>query len=240
MNKEHAALIDECADLYELREIIYMMNKRYFPLDDLHPVPGDGKVPCPKIMGIFINPTARNISSHSEWSGPRYPFVGIKSFWSVLHRAGILDTAAMGIIERSRAWNNNLATVVLNALNKAGVYLTNLVKRTYHGPQLPDQSTVQIFLPILLKEIQLVRPHCIISFGCFTFFHLTRQKLKLNEYYQSIDKAGSLEGFNLSINSRLYRVIPCYFPVGRGSPVRAAEILERLWNSLKTSGKTAS
>jgi len=233
LGKNKEELLAGCTGLNELLEIIDIMEKRYFPLDDLHPVPGGGKALHPRIMGIFINPTTRNISSHSQWSGPRYPFVGIKSLWRVFHRAGILDNAVMGTIESYRSWTEDLATVVLDALNVAGVYLTNLVKRTYHGPQLPEQKMVEMFLPVLLKEIEIVRPQCIVTFGRFPLFHLTGQKLKLDEYYRSIDKTGSLEGFNLLVNSRLYRVVPCYFPVGRGSPGRAAEILERLWNELK-------
>ncbi|MGD9577487.1 MAG: uracil-DNA glycosylase family protein [Syntrophorhabdus sp.] len=233
MDSDYASLITRCANLSELREIIYMTKEKYFPLDDLHPVPGDGKAPYPIIMGIFINPTARNVSAHSEWSGPRYPFVGIRSFWRVFHRAGILDTAIMESIEGSRLWDGDLATLVLGALNKAGVYLTNLVKRAYHGPQLPDQRVVQVFLPLLLKEIELVHPQCIVTFGRFTFFQLTRKGIKLDEYYHAIDEKGSLECFTLTANSRSYRVIPCYFPVGRGDPVRAARILGRLWNSIK-------
>lgn len=231
MDREFAAFIAQCSNLSELRKIIYMTNEKYFPVDDLHPVPGDGKTLYPKIMGIFINPIARNISSHSEWSGPRYPFVGIKSFWRVFHMAGILDTAVMELIEGFRLWDDYLATLVLGALDKEGVYLTNLVKRAYHGPQLPDQRAVQVFLPLLMKEIELVCPQCIVSFGRFTFFQLTRMKLKLDEYYHAIDTMGSLECFNLTVNSRSYRVIPCYFPIGRGHQFRAAEILGRLWNS---------
>ncbi len=233
LGKNREELLARCIDVNELRKIIYSMKKRYFPLDDLHPVPGGGKTLCPKIMGISINPTARNISSHGQWSGPRYPFVGIKGLWRVFHRAGILDDAVIGTIESCRSWTEDLAMLVLDALNEAGVYLTNLVKRTYHGPQLPDQRTVEMFLPVLLKEIELVRPQCIVTFGRFPLFHLTGQKLKLDEYYRSIDKTGFLESFSILVNSRSYRVVPCYFPVGRGSPARAEEILRRLWNSLK-------
>ncbi len=90
-----------------------------------------------------------------------------------------------------------------------------------------------MFLPMLLKEIEIIQPLCIVTFGGFPFFHLTGHRLKLDEYYRSVDKTGSLKSFNLLVHSRSYRVVPCYFPVGRGSPARAAEILRRLWNELK-------
>lgn len=231
--KQGEKLLAGCKDLNRLREIIYATKERYFPQDDLHPVPGEGKAPCPKIMGIFINPTARNISSHNAWSGPRYPFVGIKSLWRVFHKAGILDPVTMGIIESSRHWTTDTATAVLDALVKTGIYLTNIVKRSYRGPQLPDKGMVEMFLPILLKEIEIVQPLCIVTFGGFPFFHLTGHRLKLDEYYRSVDKTGLLKCFTLSVNTRSYRVIPCYFPAGRGNPLRAAEILRRLWNELK-------
>jgi uracil-DNA glycosylase len=238
MNNEYATLIAKCSDLSELHEIIYKIKTRYFPQDDLHPVPGGGKTSRPEIMGILINPTERNISSHTEWSGPRFPFVGIKSFWRVFYKAGILDESIMRAIEGSNSWTYKLATDVMEAMIKRGVYLTNLVKRTYHSPRLPDLEMVNIFLPVLLKEIDLVRPMYIVTFGSFTLFHLTRLKLKLSEYYQSIHQTGSFEAFSVSIHSRSYTVIPCYFPVGRGNPTRATKILEMLWGSLQPSEKT--
>jgi len=231
--KEGEEPLAGCKDLNRLREIIDATKERYFPQDDLHPVPGGGKAPCPKIMGIFINPTARNISSYDTWSGPRYPFVGIKSLWRVFHKAGILDPVTMGTIESSQHWATDTATAVLNALDKAGVYLTNIVKRSYRGPQLPDKGMVKMFLPILLKEIEIVQPLCIVTFGGFPFFYLTGNRLKLDEYYRSINEKDPLGGFSLPICSRSCRVVPCYFPVGRGSPARATEILRRLWNELK-------
>jgi len=234
VNGEHTQLIAGCENLNELQECIWLTQKKYFPQDNFYFVSGAGKARYPKIMGIFINPTMRNISSHPEWSGPRFPFAGINQFWRVMHRTGIFSTTGMKAIENSKHWTVDLARIVLNALDEAEVYLTNLVKRTYKGPQLPDCETVNIFLPILLKEIELIQPKYIVTFGRFPFFHLSGQKLKLDIYYRLFEGTHFLKTYNVIINSKTYKVIPCYFPVGRGNPVRSEKILERLWDMLKT------
>lgn len=202
--------------LTDLGQVVDKIVLTHFPEDHLVPVPGGGAEKHPFMMGILINPTARNVSAHPEWCGPRYPFVGVKDFWRVVHRAGFLDSHMMDRIEASQHWSRGLAEDVLSALRKEGVYLTNVVKRSYPDSNFPDRATVDMFLPVLKKEIDLVRPTFVVAFGRFPFFHLTGRTIRLGDYHRSLVERGTLATFELSICSKPYRVIPCYFPSGRG------------------------
>lgn len=217
-----------CSRLADLWQIVDEIVLTYFPDDHLVPVPGGGAEKHPFIMGVLINPTARNASARPEWSGPRYPFVGVKPFWRVLHRAGFLDSEVMGTIESSGHWPPGLAEGVLNALRNEGIYLTNVVKRSYPDPDTPDRATLDMFLPVLKKEIDLVGPTLVVAFGRFPFFHLTGRTMHLADYHRSVTEKGTLNTFAIWVYSKAYRVIPCYFPIGRGDAGKTIDILRRL------------
>lgn len=81
-----------------------------------------------------------------------------------------------------------------------------------------------------MKEIEIVQPEYIVTFGLIPFERLTGKKIKLSEHYLDINKNKKLKFYELKINSfkttSKIKVIPCYFPVGRGNPRRAVEILK--------------
>ena len=58
---------------------------------------------------------------------------------------------------------------------------------------------------------------------------LTNQNIKLGEYYKRVLKKG-LEEFTIKTDKKEFKVLPCYFPVGRGNPKRACEMLKRIKN----------
>ena len=57
---------------------------------------------------------------------------------------------------------------------------------------------------------------------------LVRKPIKLSDYYQESVRRNALKTYNLQCEHSSYRVIPCYFPVGRGNPKRAAKLLSML------------
>lgn len=67
------------------------LKQKHFPNNNLIPILGNGQVHKPKYMFVFINPTARNISSDPAWQGPHFPFCGTKHTWRVFHKAGLFD-----------------------------------------------------------------------------------------------------------------------------------------------------
>jgi len=219
-------VLKACKTLDELWEYVERLHSEHFPRYSLAPIFGGGRITQPKLMCVFINPTAKNISSRMEWRGPRFPFIGTRQVWRVFHRAGFFDSELLNEIEASKYWSLELTNRVLNHLAQRGLYLTNLVKHTGHDATLPNSRHIKLFLPILIREIEIVKPEYIVSFGLLPFTTLTGERIKLNEYYSEIMATKRLRFYTLK-HARIYsKVIPCYFPVGRGKPNRAIAILK--------------
>lgn len=208
------------------------LNSTKFPGNKLMPIVGNGKMNRPKIMFVFINPTARNISSSEGWSGPRFPFVGTKQVWRIFYRAGLFDEGLIDRINKSTVWTVDFSNEILEFLKSREFYLTNIVKWTGKDAALPDSRKVKLFLPILEKEIELVKPLYIVAFGLIPFENLTKNKIRLSNYYDEAIKSEKLNTYPIKINHFKAKVIPCYFPIGRGNPKRAVELL-RLVNNLQ-------
>jgi len=206
---------------------VQKLNKKHFPGNDLMPVLGGGKSEKPKFMFVFINPTVRNISSGKEWKGSRVPFVGTKQFWRVFYNAGLFEKSFMENIEKGD-WSNEFACKVYDFLSDNGFYFTNLVKWTGENADLPDGEKIKLFLPIIRREIEIVKPEYVVTFGGMPFESLTREKIKLKDYFDDVEKNNKLKIYNVIFDGLPLRVIPCYFPVGRGNPKRATRILELL------------
>jgi uracil-DNA glycosylase len=214
--------------LEQLWNDVDAIHRRNFPASRLMPIVGNGKTNRPDVMFVFINPTIRNSSSDPSWKGPRFPFIGTKQVWRIFHRAGFFDDALMQEIEKNKSWSLDLTTRVLAFLRDHSIYLTNIVKWTGEDATLPDAKKIKLFLPILQEEIGIVKPRRIVTFGLIPFAHLTKETIKLKEYYEQSIKRNSLQEYKAEINGAAVNVIPCYFPIGRGDPKRAVELLRLL------------
>jgi uracil-DNA glycosylase len=219
-------MIDHLSSLEELWQYTTKINEKYFPQNMLMPIFGGGQTVNPKVMFLFINPTVKNISSNPSWNGPRWPFLGTKHIWRIFHRAEMFDEQLLQQIETSKSWSVEFAQEVYDYLAKRGFYFTNIVKWTGHNADLPDTEKTKLFLPILQREIEIVKPSYIVTFGLIPFTHLMGQKIKLEDYYRKVMQTGRLITYSSLVNSTSFSVIPCYFPVGRGDPKRAVDILK--------------
>jgi uracil-DNA glycosylase family 4 len=123
-------------------------------------------------------------------------------------------------------WSVGLANEFLGFLVKRRMYLTNLVKWTGSDAALPDSKKVKLFLPVLEREIEIVKPRRIVTFGLMPFESLTGIKIRLSDYFKKAIKTGRLKTYDININGFKARIIPSYFPVGRGNPRRAVELLK--------------
>src|SRR4051812_33199827 len=52
---------------------------------------GAGCIDHPKVMFIFMNPTAKNISADKKWKGLRAPWLGTKNVWNIFFELGLLS-----------------------------------------------------------------------------------------------------------------------------------------------------
>ena len=216
----------KCQNLEELWNIVDNLNKKNFPENNLKPILGNGKTSHPKFMFIFINPTGVNISSDKNWQGPRFPFIGTRAVWKVFHKAGMFDNELIKEIKNSKSWSLELTDKLLNFLKSKSFYFTNIVKSTSSDATLPNSKKIKLFLPVLIREIEIIQPKFIITFGLIPFEALTNKKIKLTDYYSEIMKNKELRFFELNHSIFETKIIPCYFPVGRGNPKKAIEILK--------------
>ncbi len=221
-------MIAKCKNLAELWNIVHQINKNNFPDNNLMPILGGGKTKKPKYMFVFINPTVKNISSDRNWKGPRFPFIGTKQVWRIFHRAGLFDDDLMFKINNSSSWSLGFTNKVLSFLKSKSFYFTNIVKWTGSDATLPNSEKIKLFLPILEREIQMVQPQQIITFGLIPFENMTGKKIKLIDYYSDVMKGKKLKLYEAKYGSFRTKIIPCYFPVGRGDPRKAVEILRLL------------
>lgn len=220
--------LESCQTLDELWRVVESIHETHFPENRLKPILGNGKTSKPKFMFVFINPTARNSSSNPDWKGPRFPFIGTKPVWRIFHRAGLFDEELMKYIERHPRWSLEFTNNVKDFLISKSFYFTNIVKWTGNDAALPDSTKIRLFFPILRKEIELVKPKNIVTFGLIPFERLTGKKIKLGEYYEQSMVSKRISPFVLKIGKHPTLVFPCYFPVGRGNPKRAVELLRLL------------
>lgn len=218
----------DCTDLEQLWRYVEELNNKNFPENELMPILGNGKTHRPKFMFVFINPTQRNISSSKNWKGPRFPFIGTKQIWRVFYKAGLFDKELIEKINNNPDWSLGFTDQVLRFLKKNEFYFTNIVKWTGRNAALPESGKIKLFLPILQKEIEIVRPEYIVTFGLIPFEGITKNKIKLSEYYHDVAKNKRLKFYNVKLNDFNVNVMPCYFPIGRGNPNKAIELLRHL------------
>jgi len=219
-------MVRNCTNLEELWGYVKGLNRKHFPDNKFAPILGNGKTNKPKIMFVFINPTARNISSDKSWRGPRFPFIGTKQIWKVFYRAGLFNKELIDKINTSSDWSVEFTNQVLRFLRNKQIYLTNIVKWTGHDAALPNSEKIRMFLPVLRKEIEIVKPRYIVAFGLIPFESLTKSKIRLSGYYERATKSKTLTTYHIRVGDFKARVIPCYFPIGRGNPERAIELLK--------------
>lgn len=191
----------------------------------LRHVLGGGKFRKPQFFFLFINPTHLNISSHKNYDGKRrYPFIGVRYFYHFLSEAEFVSKEMVNDIYK-RGWRINDEERIEQSLIDNRIYMTNLVKCTQSHPQNPQKEIIREDFPLLQEEIDIVSPKYIIAFGRLPFKIITGNDICLRDCLKRIKKDNFLPFKSTSILGKRYDILPCYFPVGRGSPGKALEIL---------------
>ena len=137
---------------------------------------GGGRMYEPRFMFVFINPTKSNISSDLAWAGPRFPFVGTKPVWRIFHRAGLLTGKLAHAIQRRVLWDLKFTQDVLEELDTRSCYFTNIVKVAGADAALPTSAMIRLFLPLLAREIEIIKPKYVVTFCLIPFEAITKQK----------------------------------------------------------------
>ena len=177
----------------------------------------------PNLMLILVNPTYRNLSSDPEYRGARFPFIGVRQFWKVLAEGDLIDKEIASELPLRTEWTSKHTDQVKKELIRNRLFLTNIVKCCYNYSSYPANEVIKDSIKTLAEEIRIVRPQKIIAFSGLVYKTLTGKNIKLSDYWGDKNKESSAEvisGLNIITE-------PCYFPIGRGNPKKAAEIIRK-------------
>ena len=161
----------------------------------------------PDVCFLFMNPTARNITSSKEWKGIKSPWVGTKNVWDLFNKLGLIDNDIYSKIKsiKGSEWTYEFAEEVYGQVAKNKFYITNLAKCTQIDARpLPD-SVYKDYLNLFMKEMEIINPKVIILFGNQVSSVVLGEKISVSQVRK--------QEFTLKKKFKCYSV---YYPVGNG------------------------
>ena len=164
----------------------------------------------PEICFVFMNPTGRNIASNKEWTGRKSPWLGTKNIWKLFYNVNLLSQKTFDKIQekKPKEWDYNFCDYVYKEIEENKIFITNLGKCTQIDARpLPDE-VLEKYLELLFKEIDIIKPKIIITFGNQVSSIILNQKISVSENRK--------KHHELEINKQIYKVYPVYYPVGNG------------------------
>lgn len=164
----------------------------------------------PDICFVFMNPTGRNIASSKSWKGRKSPWIGTKNIWKLFYSVGLLsDETYKDILRRKpKEWDYEFSDYVYNEVEKNKVFITNLGKCTQIDARPLSDEVLGKYLDLLLKEIDIIKPKVIITFGNQVSSIVLNKKISVSENRKTYHE--------IEVNNAMYRVYPVYYPVGNG------------------------
>jgi DNA polymerase len=190
---------------------------------------GAGCIESPKVMFVFMNPTGRNVSANFSWKGIRAPWLGTKQVWEIFSDLGFLDDDLYKRIRamKSNEWDENFCSVLYDDIEKRGIYITNLAKCTQVDARALKNNVFKEYLNLMFKEIDIVKPKKIVTFGNQVSSILLGKNISVSNY---------LDLENENVNG--YSIYPTYYPVGQGrrNMPLAIERIRKVVDDIKMHG----
>lgn len=157
-----------------------------------------------------MNPTGRNVASLKSWEGRKSPWLGTKNIWKLFNSVGLMDDSIYEEIlsKKPKDWDYVFSDKVYQNVTDNNYFITNLGKCTQVDARpLPDEVLAS-YLKLLLKEIDIIKPKVIITFGNQVSSIVLDKKISVSEsrkkYYEK------------KIKGNIYKIFPVYYPVGNG------------------------
>jgi hypothetical protein len=177
---------------------------------NLHSIYNGGCETNPDICFVFMNPTGKNIASLPEWEGPHHPWLGTKNIWDLFFSTNLLDETIYQEIKNKKGseWTPLFAKEVYKNITDHKVYITNLGKCTQIDARPLKDSYFKDYLPLLEKEINIIKPKIIILFGNQVSSIFLNQKISVSQTRKT--------SFKKKINKETYKCFPVFYPVGNG------------------------
>lgn len=192
------------------------LNKEYDKLQKiygdptLHSIYNGGCEENPDICFVFMNPTGRNIASNPDWKGPHHPWLGTKQIWDLFDAVNLIDKEIYQEIKAKKPtdWTPEFCTKVYQNIKEHKVFITNLGKCTQIDARPLTNNYFLDYLPLLEKEIKIIKPKIIILFGNQVSSIFLNQKISVSQTRKQY--------FEKKLSKETYKCFPIFYPVGNG------------------------
>ncbi len=190
--------------------------------DTLPPVWSGGQADRPVLALVFVNPTYRNQGVRENWPDDlRAPHIGFRRIWSFLVSCQLLPGYAAGRLPSDQGWDRAAAEDIYRSAADSGLYVTNLVKACRTTSVMPTVKLARSYRDLLMTELGIVRPWGCVAMGSLVTSVMTGKGFRVRDGYEHLGRTG----YPLVLAAGDQKIIPSYFPSGRGEPQKAREIM---------------
>lgn len=164
----------------------------------------------PDICFVFMNPTGRNIASDKSWKGRKSPWIGTKNIWKLFYKVNLLseDTFKQIQEKKPKDWDYEFSDKVYGEIASNKIFITNLGKCTQIDARPLTNEVLKQYLILLFKEIDIINPKVIITFGNQVSSIILNRNISVSENRKTY--------YEINVNNNIYKVYPVYYPVGNG------------------------
>lgn len=192
------------------------LNKEYDKLQkiygdqNLHSIYNGGCDYNPDICFVFMNPTGKNIASLPGWPGPYHPWLGTKNIWDLFYAVNLLNENIYNKIKsiKGSEWTPSFCNEVYTEITNNKVFITNLGKCTQIDARPLKDSYFKDYLPLLEKEIKIIKPKVVILFGNQVSSLFLDKKISVSQTRKQY--------FEKKLGKESYKCFPVFYPVGNG------------------------
>lgn len=177
---------------------------------ELDPIYNGGCENNPDICFVFMNPTGKNVASLKTWTGRKSPWIGTKNIWKLFKEVGLLSENTYKDIQskKPKDWDYEFSDYVYEELTNNKIFITNLGKCTQIDARPLSDEVLKKYLELLFKEIDIIKPKVIITFGNQVSSIVLNKKISVSENRKVCHE--------LVVGKNKYKVYPVYYPVGNG------------------------
>ena len=181
-----------------------------YGVKELDPIYNGGCENNPNICFVFMNPTGRNVASLKTWTGRKSPWIGTKNIWKLFKEVGLLSENTYKDIQskKPKDWDYEFSDYVYEELTNNKIFITNLGKCTQIDARPLSDEVLKKYLELLFKEIDIIKPKVIITFGNQVSSIILNKKISVSENRKVCHE--------LVVGKNKYKVYPVYYPVGNG------------------------
>lgn len=201
--------LDKKEELEKLNKSYDKMQKKY-GAKELDSICNGGKIDNPDICFVFMNPTGRNLSSEKSWTGRKSPWLCTKNIWKLFNKVGLMDDDIYNEIlsRKPKEWDYDFSDKVYKNVEDNNYFITNLGKCTQVDARALPDEVLGSYLKLLLKEIDIIKPKIIITFGNQVSSIILNKKISVSENRKTYHEK--------KIKENTYKIFPVYYPVGNG------------------------